>query len=170
MGLLDECTESMIANKSIIIKLGIAKFVQNTFFFALYYSIYVKPAPIDACADTWWALGAQSLDCGPLLAVGVIGYLIGAYYDNFTLFAIFFFLVHAPLGLFVYTPLIVITGKSLLTGDGLTCSAANPDAGFLLVTYELEVWLYTTYTAMMCVILYLACGKVVLKSFGYELL
>ena len=78
--------------------------------------------------------------------------------------------VHAPLGLFVYTPLIYITGKALLTGDGVSCYAANPDAGFLIVTYELEVWLYTTYTAMMCVILYLACGKVVLKSFGVELL
>ena len=93
MGLLDDCQTSMVASKALIIKLGIAKFIQNSFFFALYYSVYVKPMPDEACADTWWALGAQSLDCGPLLAFGVTGYLIGAYLDNFILFAIFFFLV-----------------------------------------------------------------------------
>ena len=72
--------------------------------------------------------------------------------------------IHAILGLFVYTPLIIITGMYALTGDGVLCYASNPDSGFLILTYELEVWLYTTYTAMMTGILYLSCGKVLLAK------
>ena len=70
----------------------------------------------------------------------------------------------------MYTPLIYITGSNMLTGDGVSCYAVNPDAGFIIFTYILEVWLYTTYTAMMCGILYISVGKPILKKFGYQLL
>ena len=80
----------MVASKSLIIKLGIAKFVQNTCFFACYYSVYVKPMPAEVCEGTWWALGAQALNDGPLLGIAVVGYLVGVYIDSFLLFTIFF--------------------------------------------------------------------------------
>jgi len=163
MGLFAECQASLVAYKKPIIGLGVAKFVQNTFFFACYYSVYVKPLPAAACEDTWWAIGAQSLNDGPLLGVAIIGYLMGTCCESFCLF-LFFFLIHAFLGLFVYTPLIVITGSNLLTGDGVVCYDSNPDAHFVIFTYLLETWLYTTYTAMMCFILYLSIGKVLLAK------
>ena len=72
--------------------------------------------------------------------------------------------IHAFLGLFVYTPLIIITGIYTLTGEGVDCYRENPDAKFVIFTYELEVWLYTIYTAMMTGILYLSCGKVLLAK------
>ena len=71
---------------------------------------------------------------------------------------------HAILGLGVYTPLIYITGSSVLMGDGVLCYASNPDSHFVIFTYIFMVWLYTIYTAMMCIILYLAFGKVLLKK------
>ena len=71
---------------------------------------------------------------------------------------------HAILGLGFYTPNIYITGSSVLTGDGVLCYASNPDSGFLIFTYLFMVWLYTIYTALMCVILYISCGKVLLKK------
>lgn len=90
MGLLSDCQTSMVASKNTILALGVAKFVQNTFFFALYYSMYSKPVPASYCDDTWWALGAQSLDCGPLLGIAVVGYLTGVYCESFPLFLVFF--------------------------------------------------------------------------------
>jgi len=85
------------------------------------------------------------------------------YCESFPLFLVFF-VVHAILGLGVYTPLIIITGASALTNEGVLCYEENSDGDFLIVTYLLQVWLYTMYTAMMTGILYLSCGKVLLAA------
>ena len=73
--------------------------------------------------------------------------------------------IHAPLGLFFYTPNELITSTSMLMGDGPSCYAVNPDGDYLISTFLLETWLYTIYTAMMTAILYLVYGKVLLKKF-----
>ena len=73
--------------------------------------------------------------------------------------------IHAILGLGVYTPLEVLTGLYMLTGDGNECYNDNPDSGYIIFVYLLQVWLYTIYTAMMTAILYLSIGKVLIAKF-----
>ena len=55
----DEMKDALISSKSLVIKLGIAKFLQNTFFAVLYAPVYFKPMPDDICAGTWFAIGLQ---------------------------------------------------------------------------------------------------------------
>lgn len=95
-GVYSDCAASMIASKKAILGLGVAKFVQNTLFFCLYYSVYVKPLPADVCEGTWNALGLQSLDCGPLLGSAVIFYLIGVALDSFGVFLVGFIVRPRP--------------------------------------------------------------------------
>jgi len=161
----------MVMYKKAIIGLGIAKFVQNTMFCLLYFNAYEQGMPTSpecvngpCCESTWLTMQIQISVTGPLLGIAVIGYLLGVCCESFMLFVLFFIL-HAILGLFAYTPLIVMTGQKVLTGDGILCYAGNPDEDSpVILIYVLQVWLYWVYTAMMCGILYLSCGKVLISK------
>ena len=60
MSLVAEMKEALVSSKSLVIKLGIAKFLQNSLFAVLYAPVYFKPLPADVCAGTWFAIGLQA--------------------------------------------------------------------------------------------------------------
>ena len=90
MSLVDQMKEAMVSSKSLIIKLGIAKFAQNSLFAVLYYVAYVKGVPANVCEDTWFALYLQILCCGPLLASAVIAYVVACACEAFWTFTVMF--------------------------------------------------------------------------------